>query len=489
MSPSTASSPTSTPTCGPTRSSPVPAGATRHTALAAAAARLVTPRPPGAPVPRLQARQLAVVDVLALEAEGQPRVPEYPLVAVEVGRRSGKTLSILSLALGRCAAWPGYRACYTAQSGLKSRDRFYDLYKSMLDAGEHLPGWKARESRGEERIELANGSVLRFGPPKGDTYRSDATDLAILDEAQEHDPELGAELLAAILPTQDTRPLAQLIVAGTATVTRDRLLWTALERARRGEEGWGIHEYAAAADVDPLDPATWWAHHPGLADGLTTERRLRINAAELGPTLFGAEYLGIWPDPAGQGALPGAAWAAAGGAHAERPAQFALGVDVGEHGERAALVAAWRPAAGEPARVELLAAAAGTGWLLELVPRLAGAGIPVGYDASGRGALDVAEQLAGVRPRLRLTPLDLTGMLTACSALYRGLVDGDVRHARQPQLDAAVDAAQRRQVGDAGWVWGRRRSEGDITPLVAATVALRVWETTKPAPRPRIRAA
>ena len=208
MSASTASSPASTPTCAPTcapaRASPVPAGATRHTALAAAAARLVTPRPAGSPVPRLRAQQLALVDVLALE-EPEPRVPAYPLVAVQVGRRSGKTLSILSLALGRCAAWPGYRACYTAQSGLKSRDRFYDLYKAMLDAGEGLSGWKARESRGEERIELANGSVLRFGPPKGDTYRSDATDLAIVDEAQAHDPELGAELLAAILPTQDTR--------------------------------------------------------------------------------------------------------------------------------------------------------------------------------------------------------------------------------------------------------------------------------------------
>ena len=461
-----------------------------HTVLAAAAARLITPRAAGAPVPRLRPRQLALVDVLALEVEGEPRVPEYPLVAVEVGRRSGKTLSILSLALGRCAAWPGYRACYTAQSGLKSRDRFYDLYKALTDAGEGLPGWRARESRGEERVEFANGSVLRFGPPKGDTYRSDATDLAIVDEAQEHDPELGAELLAAILPTQDTRPLAQMIVAGTATTTRDRLLWTCLERARRGDEGWGIHEYAAPGDVDVLAPGTWYAHHPGLADGLTTERRLRLNASQLGDVLFAAEYLGVWPDPAGQGALPAVAWAAAGGVHAERPARYALAFDIGPDGEKAALVAAWRPAGG-PARVELIAAAPGTGWLLDLIPRLAppGAGIPVGYDASSRGTLDVADKLAGVRPRLKLHGLDLTQMIVACGGLYRGLVDGDLAHARQPQLDAAVEVATRRPVGDTGWVWGHRRSGGDITPLNAGTVALRVWETSKPPARPRIRAA
>ena len=443
-------------------------------------------------------QQLALAEVLAVEDITSPRVPLYPMVAVEVGRRSGKTNTILALALGRCAAWPGYRACYTAQSGLKSRDRFYDLFKALTAAGDGIPGWRARESRGEERLELANGSVLRFGPPKGDTYRSDATDLAIVDEAQEHDPELGAELLAAILPTMDTRPLAQLIVAGTATVDRDRLLWACLERARRGDEGWGIVEYAAAEDVDVADPTTWWAHHPGLADGLTTERRLRLNLDQLGPALFGAEYLGIWPDPVSAGALPAAAWAAAGTEHAPHPTgRVTFAYDVSPDGARAAVVAAWRPTPTGPVRIELVEARPGTGWLPDLLARLAAAGgAPVGYDASGRGALDVADQLAALRfkvkgqpGRLKLKGLDGIEYVIACSSFYRGLVDGDLVHARQPDLDAAVAIAVRRRIGDAGWAWGRRLSEGDITPLVAATVAVRVLDTLPAPTKPRLRSA
>lgn len=452
-----------------------------------AGARLVTPRPPGAPPTRLLPAQLDLVDVVA--AEAGDRVPASAKVAVCVGRRSGKTTTLLGLALGRCAAWPGYRAVYVAQTGIKSRDRFYDLYKALAEAAGGITGWKARESRGEERIELSNGSVLRFGPPRPDTFRSDAVDMAIIDEAQEHDLETGAELLAAVLPTMDTRPLSQLVVAGTASTSRDRLLWQTLERGRHREPGWGIVEYAAD-DVDDLeDRGTWARRHPGLADGLTTLAKLEGNRAELGDVLFAAEYLGVWPEPATAGAMA-QSWTAAGAEHADRPTRWALAFDVDPAGDRAAVAAAWRPAPGEPLRVELLHAGPGTSWAVRMVSELRRHGLPVGYDASSRGALDVADQLAGLRsPRVKLAGLDTIGYVTSCTAFARHVLDGDLRHPRQPQVDRAVEVAVRRRIGDAGWVWGRRASADDITPLVACTVAVRIWDSMPAPARPRIRAA
>ena len=120
---------------------------------------------------------------------------------------------------------------------------------------------------------------------------------------------------------------------------------------------------------------------------------------------------------------------------------------------------------------------------------LAGGGLPVGYDASGRGALDVADVLAGMRPRVRLHGLDGPEYIVACSALYRRLVDGELHHHAQPDLTAAVEVAVRRRVGDSGWTWGRRASEGDITALSAATVALRTLTTMRARTRPVMRSA
>ena len=50
------------------------------------------------------------------------------------------------------------------------------------------------------------------------------------------------------------------------------------------------------------------------------------------------------------------------------------------------------------------------------------------------------------------------------------VADKDLLHANWPELDAAVAAATRREIGDR-WAWGRR-GEGDISMLEAATVAL-----------------
>jgi hypothetical protein len=60
---------------------------------------------------------------------------------------------------------------------------------------------------------------------------------------------------------------------------------------------------------------------------------------------------------------------------------------------------------------------------------------------------------------------------TACAQLLDAVTDRSVRHRGNPELDAAVAAAARRTVGD-GWVWSRRLPAVDVSPLVAASLAL-----------------
>ena len=63
-------------------------------------------------------------------------------------------------------------------------------------------------------------------------FQQEAFDLVLCDEAGELDPEKAEALLAGILPTLDTRPTAQIVVAGTPGEVRAGLLWTRLERLR-----------------------------------------------------------------------------------------------------------------------------------------------------------------------------------------------------------------------------------------------------------------
>ena len=45
-------------------------------------------------------------------------------------------------------------------------------------------------------------------------------------------------------------------------------------------------------------------------------------------------------------------------------------------------------------------------------------------------------------------------------------------HITQPALDLAANIAATRPMGDGAWAWDRNRSMEDISPLVAATMAL-----------------
>jgi hypothetical protein len=58
----------------------------------------------------------------------------------------------------------------------------------------------------------------------------------------------------------------------------------------------------------------------------------------------------------------------------------------------------------------------------------------------------------------------------ACAQFHDGVVDGTLVHPGQADLNEAVEAADQRTTGDV-WLWARRSSHADISPLVASTLA------------------
>ena len=59
----------------------------------------------------------------------------------------------------------------------------------------------------------------------------------------------------------------------------------------------------------------------------------------------------------------------------------------------------------------------------------------------------------------------------ACGQFLTDVTEGRVVHRGQPMLDQAVQNADKRDVGDGGWLWSRKRSTVDISPLYAVTLA------------------
>lgn len=424
-------------------------------------------------------------EVWALLDSFEDDEPLHQEAVVEVPRRAGKTTSLFALCVGRCSALEDYQVTYCAQTGAKSRERFYSM---LRDLRRNDPGgaWRERQSRGEERIEWANGSVMRFLPPKASSFRGDAEDLVLLDEGQEVDAEDAEGLLGAILPVFDTRPNAQLVVAGTAGERRSGLLWDALESGRRGE--WAILEYAAPdvdlADVDLDDEDLWVRAHPGIGT-LTTLEVIRKRRRRMSDEMFAREYLGLWPRPAAAAGFSPEVWATRGVERAHRvPSRYGVGFDVAPDGSQAAVCAAWRASDGS-ARVQVLEDRPGASWVAPWLAKHArDRRVPgVGYDTAGTETLAVADELARLtRGRVQTRGLTTREFAAACSALAGAVTDGRLQHARQRSLDDAVRVATRRPILDGGWAWGRRGSQGSIAALVAATVALRVYDDLPPAP-------
>jgi hypothetical protein len=437
----------------------------------------------------------------ALNAHDDDGEPVAPIVGVCVPRRAGKTTTLLALALGRCKMRAGYIVLFTAQSGTKARDRFLNMAGILerLWPNEYERGFRVLKGAGHQVVTFTNGSMFQVVPPKGESFRGDDGDLLIIDEAQEHGADVSADLLAGILPTMDTRPGAQFVVAGTAGEHRSGLFWDTLEEGRNGVEGTGIIEFAAPADLTPDKLKTEngekdWdacrpiieAAHPGLGT-LTTLPKMKQRFLKLPLPQFMREYLGVWPEDFSKSAIDAAKWRDEGlDEFVRKPAHFALGFDVNPNGSSAAIAAAWRGDDG-CTYVEILAHDPGTEWLVPELARLSAKyRVQIGHDTIGASLVEV-EALARRRPSPRRFPIGYKDIGAMCASFMKEIMSGRLRHFKQTSLNAAVAGVIKRDLGDNAWAWGRRQSAAvDICPLIAANIALRTFDMSIKSGKTRI---
>lgn len=433
--------------------------------------------------------QRYVLDV-ALEVDPVTGIFVHRKVGLSVPRQQGKTQQILGVMLHRTMAWQRQRVVYAAQTRTMARERWEDEFLVALEGSKLARRFRARKGNGHEAIICkatrsklgitANTEQAGHGPP---------LDLGIIDEAFAHHDD---RLEQAFSPAMLTRAKAQLWWASAGGTERSTWLNKQREGGRALIEGlWetgvfpatAYFEWFAPGVMDRNDPATWRSCMPAL--GYTvTEATVRAELDSMDVSEFDRAYLNrtkkATPPPDLN--VPREKWPGLADKASQAGVDVALAVDVSPMRDYASIGVASIRADGQ-LHLELIDRRAGTDWVVAAMVRLRDLWDPVAVaiDVPARspaGSLLDALIAEGftipedpAKPKRGDLAVPRVGDVTAaCGQLADGMRQGGFVHIDQLQLNAAVNGARTRPLGDA-WAWHRRSAQTDIAPLVAITLA------------------
>jgi hypothetical protein len=412
--------------------------------------------------------QQQLVDV-ALEIDDETGRLAYREVVVTVPRQSGKTTMLLAVMTWRALAWPDQRITYTAQSGKDARLKWEDDQVPALERSPLANKFTVRKTNGSEAIRWFNGSLHTVISPTDTAGHGTQCDHATVDEAF-HLPDHRLE--QGLKPAMITREQPQLWIVSTAGTAASTYLKSKVDRGRdavRDERTSGLayFEWSAPADADPSDPATWWACIPSLGHTVV-EEAIAAEQASMEPAEFERAYLNRWTSQVMASKIPQRSWEACVSDRSPGTDDIVFALDVSPDRSVSSI------AVSDGAVFELADRRAGTEWVVSRCVQLWDQYRPVAVvvDAVGPASTLVPDlEAAGIR-------VEVTShrqMAAACGRLYDAIVNRQVCHTDQADMNAAVAAAATRKLGDA-WAWSRSASSVDISPLVAATLAL--WGAT-----------
>lgn len=363
-------------------------------------------------------------------------------------------------------------------TSLEAFRRLLELIESTPDLDQRVQ--RVSKSHGEEGIELKGGNRIRFRTRTRGGGRGFTGDCLILDEAM----EIPQTAHGALLPTLSARPNPQVWYTGSAVdkAIHEHGLVLARIRARAlagDDDALAYLEWSAAADIaDPGEVATdqraWADSNPGLGIRITLEHIAREQRA-LAERTFLVERLGVgdWPDleeDDGDQIIEADVWKGCGDRRSKVLDPVCFAFDVSPDRSVAAISAGGRREDGKR-HAETVDHRGGTGWLTERLKALQKTHKPIAirYDERSPAAALVTKLTnAGVK---NLEPVTARQYTDAFGAFLDAANEDELRHLDTPELNAAVRGAAARPLGDA-LAWSRKSSGVDITPLVAATLAL-----------------
>jgi hypothetical protein len=396
-------------------------------------------------------------------------------------RQNGKNAVLEALELYAFYVLDEPRILHTAHLAKTAADhmqRMVALVRSNPDLDEVTHCYFANGKEALQRTDT--GARLEFITRGRKTARGGSPTRVIFDEAL----FLLDEQVQSILPAMSAQSMRadppQLIYTSSGPLPESVVLHRLRRQGMAGESPrMFFAEWSCEVGTDLRDRSGWYEANPGLGIRISEDWIAGTELAQMSPEGFALERLGIVVADDGMHAhLPG--WEACRGAKSnmDKP-PTSVAVAVGPGGQWSSVAAVGACADGLP-YVELVRREPGTAWLVAEVQAAHQAiGVPIVVDprSPSAGVIDEIKR-AGV-PVIEVTTADY---LRSCAVLQDAVSNTRVRHFGEQPLDAAVVGADIRSVGEA-WAWSQKASTVDITPLVAATLALGAWQTS-PADKP-----
>lgn len=418
--------------------------------------------------------RLALDTILAEKPDGSWAAFEAAVIAC---RQNLKTFVLRLSVLGDLFLFDAELVIWTAHLFPTAMEAFRDI-KQSIDTYPFLSRRvkKITEANGEEGIELMSGQRLLFKARSKTGGRGLTGKVVVLDEAF----ALSGSEMGSLLPTLSAVRNPQVRYGSSAGLVRSDVLRGVRNRGRAGgDPSLAYIEWCApvtacrsercehtlgtrgcALDREDLIHQA----NPALYRRITLEH-VRAERRAMPPEEFVRERFGWWDEPSSSSSagLPLDAWADCEQADAVPAVSAAWSVDVTPDFSWASIARA--DAEGV---VEVVARRRGTAWVRDELSELVGSsGAPTVVDFGGPASVlkDDLEDLG-----IPLLVLSGKEVAQACAGFVDAVVRRAVTHRGQPELDAAVEGASRRPLGDA-WAWSRKSSAVDISPLVAVTFA------------------
>jgi hypothetical protein len=392
-------------------------------------------------------------------------------------RQNGKNDTIAARELAGLVLFGEKLIIHTAHEVPTAKESFLRLW-AVFEAWDDLRRLviRPRFANGDEGIDFKSGARIKYKARTSGAGRGFAmADLLVYDEAQHLKPEH----VAASGPARLANPKSQAWYAGSGGLESSALAWRQRRRALQGDPADARFAYIehtaervdlvdgrpASIRPDVLDRDAWALANPAYGSRITDESLMSLYG-ELGPEFFARECLCVWDVEVGtdERLISAAAWDLVNSPKVSPSGRVVFGVDVHDERSSASIVAV-----SERREVEVVEHRDGVDWVVERVGELCEKWDTMcAYDVTGPVAT-LAHELGSLGRRL--VSINGADMTKACGQFFDDVVESRLRVKRDKGFDTAVAGARRRFVGDA-WKWVRRDSSVDITPLVAATVAL-----------------